>query len=194
MGSIVSAVRDSLQAADKEVEEMAKESLSILEKDADYICDGFKADLEEKYKNPQEFDTWQVVGGHIDRESRFVGVQTARNGSKNFKAGLDHLVNGIFGDCSGEHKGTLHEACRLFVEGAFDAFFGSAAGGRSKAQDFLIIADGFQFYRMDVYLWKYRLRSKGFTDHFESQFVCLAARGILDYQHMNSSVIIAYAS
>ena len=130
----------------------------------------------------------------MDRSETFIGVSTKTTPSTSIATGATQLIGGLFQVASGTPAAKEFEgAVTSLIAAAFDAFLGNVSAGASQKTRFLIIPYGYAFYRVDVCMYKYTLASKGFTDHYESQTVAYAARGILDVKDISRAELLAYA-
>eukprot|EP00049_Salpingoeca_infusionum_P021842 m.368567 g.368567 ORF g.368567 m.368567 type:complete len:257 (-) comp45619_c0_seq1:183-953(-) len=195
MGGAISAVRQELNAADDEVTKMADEQLRILTDTAEFISKQFETDVLEELKNPKPYETWKIVGGRVNRSDAFIGVETASKPSTDITAGVEQLIGGLFslgGD--GDSAKKFQSGISSMISATFNSILGSSAGGAQRQTKYLIVPHGFAFYRVDVCLYKHSMSTKGFKDHYKSQTVAFACRGILDISDLKRSEIIAYAS
>lgn len=197
MGGVISAVRSTLNSADDETIKMAKETLDMLHANAKVIEDKFTRDIEDVYKNPNEYDKWQVAGGRMDRFSSFIGVETTDKPSTDITSGVDELAASLFGVVSKDNDTAgkdFKAGVSSMLTSMFNSFLGNASAGESQSSKFLVIPHGFALYRLDVSFYKYNLESKGFKDHYQSITVAVATRGILDMKEVSTSELLSYAS
>jgi hypothetical protein len=94
MGTIISAIRKELEAADAETRDMAKDTLRQLDESSKFILDGMQTKIFDEYKNPETVRKWKVVGGRIDRTESFVSVATSNTPGSSITEGVQHLISG----------------------------------------------------------------------------------------------------
>lgn len=152
------------------------------------ILDNFRGQVQNVYKNPDEFNKWQLVGGRQDREATLIAVATKTAPATKIEEGVRSIVDGLFEGADD----AFHQSVTKLVKVAFDVFFGNASAGSSKTSRFFIIPHGYTFYRVDVHMYRYEFISQGFRTHYESQTVVYASRGILDISNLHAGELLAY--
>ena len=80
------------------------------------------------------------------------------------------------------------------VAGTFEALVGSTAAGESEAKRYFIIPENNAFIRVDVALWKYRMRDKALTENNDTVISYVLCKSMANHTKLTADKLMNIVS
>lgn len=194
MGSLSKILKDASGAPEDEKEQ--KERLQLLLLAARSKLQQYKAEMNERFMNPDAVRKSQIPGIRAIRYVEQYHVATQEALSTTVADHLDRAIDAFFsiGDEGTKDKDAVKGGIKSLIAGALDGFIGTTEAGETEEKVYVVVPENNAFVRADIACWKYHFDQAKFIHQHDTAIAYLLCKSVIDHKALSVDELIYLVS